>query len=358
MINNANPSQGKFTILDFNTVLHFPSPKQLVSGLLYETSLSAIVGASNTGKTFLSLDLGLHVALGKSWFGRCVEQCSVVYIAAEGGVGIQKRLAAFKAYHGISNTIPFFIIKDAPNLLDVNETNALVDELKKVSGLGLVIIDTLNRTIGGKDENSGEIMGPYIAAADFIRREAGCHVLTVHHTGKDPDRGARGHSSFTGNIDTEISLTYKKDAGRSISTPKQRDMERVASLPFELKAVDLGLDMQGNQLSSCVVIPALVSLSGATIMKPKKASQLSIVRHAISLGMEFDTGIPPVLRPAIEMKDLIDLFVQEKFVKSDQPQSIRKAVVRFLEYMVKNGELCSDGRFIWLPDRQDNSGQV
>jgi hypothetical protein len=67
--------------------------KSIVGDMLNEREISAFVGASGTGKTFLVIDLALHVAAGRTWLDRATRQTGVVYIAAEAGRGIINRVA-------------------------------------------------------------------------------------------------------------------------------------------------------------------------------------------------------------------------------------------------------------------------
>jgi hypothetical protein len=80
--------------------------------------LSVMRGDAGCGKTFLALDLSLHVAAGLDWFGRRVNQGAVIYIAAEAGRGIINRVAAFKRAHGCDDdaAVPFAAVTSAVDL--------------------------------------------------------------------------------------------------------------------------------------------------------------------------------------------------------------------------------------------------
>ncbi len=49
--------------------------KPLVKGLLDQGALSVLYGPSNVGKTFVALDLALHVATGLPWSGMGTAKC-------------------------------------------------------------------------------------------------------------------------------------------------------------------------------------------------------------------------------------------------------------------------------------------
>lgn len=233
-----------------------PDVRAVVKRLLDTASLAVLFGDSNSGKSFFALDLGLHVALGWPWRGRRVSPGAVVYVAAEGGHGVRKRVVAFRQHYDLGElNVPFFLVPSAVNLLDpAADTGPLIELVKDAEancGLPcvLIVIDTLARAMVGGDENSSEAMGAFIANADRIRESIGAAVVLVHHTGKDRSKGARGHSSLRAAVDTEIQI-----ADSVATVTKARDSERAAPMPFRLHVVDLGTDADGDPITSCVVL--------------------------------------------------------------------------------------------------------
>jgi hypothetical protein len=75
-----------------------------VEDFLCDEQVSVLYGESNIGKTFIALDLALHVSLGWSWHGRQVDRGGVVYIAGEGAIGAKRRYAAFREHYGREKT--------------------------------------------------------------------------------------------------------------------------------------------------------------------------------------------------------------------------------------------------------------
>ena len=89
-----------------------------VEGLLEDQTMSVVYGESGCGKTFFVLDLALHIALGRAWRGRDVEQGGVLYLALEGSNGIRNRIAAFKQVHELNcANIPFALVPVTVDLL-------------------------------------------------------------------------------------------------------------------------------------------------------------------------------------------------------------------------------------------------
>lgn len=252
----------------------------LVKGWLDRGAFSAVYGPSNVGKTFLASDLGMHIAAGRDWYGRRVcEPASVVYVAGEGGRGLKKRLAALwkekpdicRATRGRFHLLPLPL-----NLASRADAEAVIDlALALGMDLGLVILDTLARSIGTGDENSSTDMGAFIGSADLIRAETGAHVMAIHHTGKDAAKGLRGHSALLGAVDTSIEISREGEV-ITAEARKQRDMETGQTFSYTLQAVTLGQDQDGDDVRSCVVRPTETPLKGA----PKLTGQAAIAMQA------------------------------------------------------------------------------
>src|SRR5208282_3735888 len=67
----------------------------LVDGLIPAgPSLGVIFGKPKSGKTFMTTDLFLHVAMGRTYCGCAVRPGAVVYITKEGVRGFKLRMAA------------------------------------------------------------------------------------------------------------------------------------------------------------------------------------------------------------------------------------------------------------------------
>ena len=85
--------------LTVSDIESLPDPEFMIEGVLPEGALAILFGTPEVGKTFLALDLALHIALGIKWCGREVKRGNVLYLIAEGAPGFKLRLAAWKAGH-------------------------------------------------------------------------------------------------------------------------------------------------------------------------------------------------------------------------------------------------------------------
>jgi hypothetical protein len=131
---------------------------------------------------------------------------------------------------------------------------AIKDASERIGPVGLLIIDTLNRTMSGGEENSSEDMGAYIRNVQYIADAIGGFALVIHHSGKDQTRGARGHSSAKGNVDIELEV-IDDNGSRTLTVRKNRDGIAGGRFGFRLEQIILGHDEDGDPITSCVVIP-------------------------------------------------------------------------------------------------------
>ncbi len=240
-------------------------PSWLVKGVLPQADLVVVYGESGSGKSFAVLDVCMAIARGLPWRGHRTKQGGVVYIAAEGGGGFRKRLAAYAQHHAIDlGAVPFGVIHAAPNLLD--KADAL-DVAKSILAWGrpaVVVVDTLAQSTPGANENAGEDMGKALKHCNGIHRATGAVVVLVHHSGKDKAKGARGWSGLRAAADAEIEV-IRATTGRALKVTKQKDGEDGAEFGFDLQVVQVGIDEDGDPIDSCVVIEAEVPVTEGVV---------------------------------------------------------------------------------------------
>ena len=250
---------------------------ELIERLFTRGAMGVIYGDSNSGKTFLAIDIGCAIPRSIRWMGRNTEPGMVVYLATESPASVRRRLRAYQRYHDCR--VPNFVIVNSPIDLydgsaDSDRVIALVHSLERRQGVKceLIIGDTLSRLCAGANENSGEDMSVVVRHVDHIRNETGAHFLLIHHTGKDAARGMRGWSGMRGAIDTEIEITVDSETGtHAAEVTKQRDIpgkgERIG---FRLQVVEMGIGKWGKPVTSCVVLDADAPAKAAPGKRPSE----------------------------------------------------------------------------------------
>lgn len=232
---------------------------ELVERIINRNTMSVIYGDSNSGKTFLAVELSACLARGIPFLGQRTERGMVVYLATEGFGSVRKRLKAYKLKHGVS-TLDVVVVRSPVNLYD-GEADAtliidLVRQVEKDRGQKCVMVvgDTMARIASGANENAGQDMTIVMANADRIIHHCRVHFLWIHHCGKDAARGMRGWSGIRAAIDTEIEVVEGADKERSVEITKQRDGEGKGDrYGFTLDAVQIGTNKWGVPVTSCVV---------------------------------------------------------------------------------------------------------
>lgn len=245
----------KFAVKDFAKVKDLPAPRWIIKRVLPEAEFVMLYGPAGSGKSFLTLDMAASVAQGKPWRGLNTMQGLVVVVAAEGASGYIQRMKAIAEHQGINEKEMPGVITDAPNLREASDAADIARRVldwaagRKVS---LVIVDTLSAAAAGSNENSGEDMGAIVAHCKLLHKKTGATVLVVHHSGKDESRGARGWSGLRAAADTEIEVSRNGDI-RGMSISKMKDGTDGLQFGFKLKTVTLGIDQDGDPITSCVI---------------------------------------------------------------------------------------------------------
>lgn len=239
----------------------------LIEGYFDPGEMSVVYGDSNSGKTFLTLDMALCMSASELWNGHATLGGPVIYVAAEGGSGIFKRIEAWMRQRAPA-ILPKFETMPCPiDLLKTGEAadvRLLISEIQAAAAehgepARMVVIDTLSRALSGGDENAPTDMGAFVKNVDRIREETGAHVQIVHHSGKNKAAGARGHSLLRAATSTEIEIEAEKQqpgiaARGTITVTKQRDREYALPVSFELEIVNLGVNASFDTITSCVPV--------------------------------------------------------------------------------------------------------
>jgi len=179
--------------------------------------------------------------------GHRVRPGVVLYLAYEGGGGLDKRKAALIQKYGNADA-PLATVDATFNLRELAGRQALGRIIADLPAKpSLIVIDTFAHALMG-DENSAEDVGAFYKGIDALIESTRACVLLLHHSGKDKTKGLRGSSALLGALDTVIEI----DSGY-VTVTKQREGETGESIAFKLVPVMVGVDDDGDDITSCVV---------------------------------------------------------------------------------------------------------
>ncbi len=262
------------SLLSFQDLLAQPDPEYLIDGLVPAVGQSVIYGASGTFKSFLALDWAMFVAAGLPWNGHQVKQRRVVYIAAEGLAGLKARALAWSEANGRPDLSRIHWLPEALDLRDSRQVDAVREAFALLpEPPGLVVVDTMARTMPGGDENSARDVGEFVANVDALRD--GGASLIVHHTGHDGEH-ERGSSALRAAADLRVKVKrHGQGPLAEVTCTKLKDGEEWEPITLRIEPQDTG---------SCVLRPVLPTESQATRSDEIQAGVLEVVRNEAPIG--------------------------------------------------------------------------
>lgn len=185
-------------------------PTWLIDKLIQEKTTVLFVGATQSYKSFLALDLALGISAGIETFGFKPAARKVFYCALEGKTNIKRaRRRAWKLGRQIDTKLENFFVMTAPMIAVDGEVQEFGDEIARLCGQehpALIIFDTASKSMAGLNENDAKDAGRFIRFCDSLVEVFHCAVLAIHHTGKDDARGPRGSSAFHAGFDSLIEV--------------------------------------------------------------------------------------------------------------------------------------------------------
>lgn len=269
----ASPDEmKKFNLVERTAARLFqgePPPTQwLVQGIFPLGKVAVLASPPGVGKSFLALDLACKIAGGHSSdspasaFGGVVGTSGrVVYVSAEddepeihrrlysltgAGLAMPDRLYVLS----LPDVGHFGVVEVHPRTRSVRPTagwRALVDEIKGLTDVRLVVLDTMQAMAGG-DLNDSVDAQPLMDECIALSSATGATVLLLHHVTKgktkeirtalDAAEAIRGSGAIVGSARTSYVLWTPADGGVKICD--------ALNIPFTEGAVALGIVAKTN----------------------------------------------------------------------------------------------------------------
>jgi hypothetical protein len=242
----------------------------LVRGLVPAASIGALAAGHGTGKTFLACDLGLSVAFGIPFMGAEVAEARpVLFLATEGQVGLWRRFAGWLHANGfLPGKFALSSVRELlhgrvhvasnPPRLDHPDYEVGIANTAALHGMGLVVVDTLNRSLGpDQSENDTNVAGHVIRTWTNIAARTGATILFTHHFGHETTGRLRGAAAWGDGADFLYLIKGSKEelaagAPLVLECRKMRDDVWPSALRYRLKPL-LDLEADGVPVKSAVI---------------------------------------------------------------------------------------------------------
>jgi hypothetical protein len=301
----------------------------LVKGYIPKGAVGLLFGASGSFKTFIALDLGLHIANGINWLDVRTIQGPVFFIAGEGGASIVKRIEAWLKHKGISEFPKFFQVCPEPiKVDDQDDLDLLIDSLSdRTRSLGqspaLLVIDTLSQCSSGEEDSNTQMSNMLSNLISRIHGEfPDCVILFTHHPGHGNQKRMRGASALQANTDFVLYTEKNNKALRvRLDFVKLKDGEIPVPKEFELNKVELGIDEDGEAINSLVAVCSNKIFSG-TARQSFGQYEKAIIKTLDGKGAILESDCRDTV---------IDKFVGEGTNRNSAIKGYRRAIEALIE---------------------------
>ena len=351
-------------LIFFSDIEQAPHKVMLVEELVGAEDLICDFGKPSAGKSVIVGDRAFHLAANKEWFGRRVEQCGVLHVAAERFGVVKRRYAALRLHYGITD-IPLATLGRRINLCAAQDDARMIIEcckqIEDLKGIktGLVCIETVNKVMGGGNENSPKDMGAFVDNLAFIQEEARVAIDLVHHIPADGTKRLRGFGGLLGACDV-TNLVEKVGKLHSCTVDKANDGPEGEKIVFSLKSVELFRDpITGISTTAPVVIPHDGAMPRTTRERRLTDTQQLGLEALQSLIAERGVKLPPSFgMPAYVLALSIDAWRDELYSRGvlKRDASNPSAEFKRLTDQLKARQLIAErDKLIWLVSKEPSN---
>lgn len=353
----------------------------LVHNLITRKELILLYGASGSGKSFVALDISLSISRGVEYRGLRALRGGIVYQAGEGGIGIKKRVRAYRDFYmdKEERPPPFVMLPARIDLFSQEgSTGDLITEINAWKStfdcpLELVVIDTLATATPGANENASTDMSTVLKNCERIQHECDCAVMLVHHKNANGDK-PRGHTSIYANIEnalecqtTERVDTEEREDGSILNRPirrlfvaKNKDGEAGSGFDFILRQVKMGENKHGEAITSCVCAPPMAqSDADASPRRHLTDQQFNAMQALKDALAEHGEATPDVLKLPRSIRNVV-LYRHWRLAYTaltegeDDPDDekvrsrVKKAIERVGAVFLRSRYIGRANQYIWL----------
>lgn len=182
----------------------------------------SIFGDAKLGKSLLILEAAAAIAAGKNFLGIPTQQAKVLYLDFENHPtsDIKPRIEAMGfQWEELDNL--YYLSFPTLDFLDSPSGGEQLQAMVKNHGIELVIIDTIARTVEGK-ENVNDTWNDLEKYTERLLKRDGVTFLRIDHPGKDTGKGPRGGSAKQGDVDITWLMELTKEGNIRIKSDSHR----------------------------------------------------------------------------------------------------------------------------------------
>jgi len=271
--NQTTTAPGGFAPISAATLLDEPEEEARAyvwEDYLSEGSLALLASKPKTGKSTLTYEMAVKVAMGKPFLGRATQAGGVLILAAEEHRrDVRHRLQTLGAEQLENLHVHCGPLADTPDMYHQ------LDEFIREHKVKLVIVDTLNTFWSVEDENSATQVTAAVKPLLKLARDTGAAVLLVHHSRKgEGDHGdeIRGSGALFSLLDVALILKRHDVETQRKLTAISRYSETPAELVIELR--DHGYEALGDPAAAGKQAK-LTKLEGALSDVPMETKELA-----------------------------------------------------------------------------------
>lgn len=337
-----------------------PESLPLIRPWIPADAFVVLYGAYKSGKSFIAQGMAFGIVALGDWLGHVTPRSHVVLLCGEGVAGVRKRLKGLLKHHGLTledmgdrlHLLPMPVAMDDPGVIDrlIEDIEA---QIPKGESLALIIVDTLSRYSTG-NQDSAQDTGTFVNGVDRLRHAfPGCTALVVHHEGKSADRGPRGSTALMAAADVLL-RTERPDMTSpnfTLSAEFMKDWETPEPLSLRMETIEIGLDADGEPITSAVVVQDEQQPSGKKrahlTLGEEKA--LNALRNVIANQGEpspratgFPESINTVARKAAWAAEYIAMSAE------DDPESAKRILRRHRTTLEKKARIGFRNEYVWL----------
>lgn len=249
--NDEQPPPPMFEIWSYKQLRALPRLSWLIDQILPVGGTSWLTATSGHLKSFWAIDAACCIATGHRFHGRAVKRGNVVYVAAEGAMGLPDRLDAWAAKHQteVPDVPALAIIKKPADVATPEVWTGFIASIRALEPV-FIVLDTQSRCSVGRDLNSTAEATIFYDAVSRLAEELGAQILIVAHNNRTGQYA--GNHQGPAMVDTHLTLK-REGTNLQFRCAKQKDgaAEEDAAMNFETRVFELdGRDEQGRTITS------------------------------------------------------------------------------------------------------------